>query len=92
MLHVVGSPYVVRLYEKIRSDNNIPLPDRQFIAMTTGIYGQMKEVPFRLSQAIKPARHPFASFRLEKPVARNLYIWGGKIEDQEIKKKLTKEI
>ena len=87
MLHFVGSPYVIRMYEMIGDKRK---HDREFIAITTGIYGQFKEIPFKMSQAIKPAVHPFGSFRLANP-NKNLYVYGGKTDDLEIKQKLTKE-
>jgi hypothetical protein len=69
--------------------------NRKFIAVTCDVFGRLKESPFSMSEAIKPAVHPFASFLLKKQDGsgkkKNLYIFGRDIQDMEIRTRLTKE-
>jgi hypothetical protein len=108
-LHLVASPYVVSLYELLPLSSSKAVPtssglssldssstvDRRFIAVTCDVFGRLKDTPFSMSEAIKPAVHPFASFLLKKQDGsgkkKNLYIFGRDIRDMEIRARLTKE-
>ncbi len=92
MLHFVTSPYVIRLFEVLKPS---PVPsssekrDREFIAVTCGIYGQHQENRFLLSQTERPSPHPFGSFRVKK--GRHFYVYGGGLKDSELQATLTRE-
>lgn len=94
MLHFVTSPYVIRLFEVLKP-SPAPVPsssekrDREFIAVTCGIYGQQQENKFLLSQTERPSPHPFGSFRVKK--GRHFYVYGGGLKDSELQATLTRE-
>lgn len=84
LLHVVTSPYIHSLYEII--DPNIE-GDRKFEANRLSVLGFPYPKEFLMSQTTRKVSHPFSSFRIEK--ADHFYLFGSKLEDKEIKEKLS---
>lgn len=89
LLAGVTSPYVTRLEELSLTSSPSSSSSRVFSAYRMNVRG--KEIPtvFTLEEATKKTSHPFASFSLKD--SGNFYIYGGEMEDEELKTKLTKE-
>ena len=97
-LHLITHPYVATLVE-IKSDGIIPTNvqgmtepnnERKLIVSRVNIFGNLSYSTFYLSEAVKVTSsvHPFASFKLKD---NYFYIFGGKLEDSEIRQKLAKD-
>jgi hypothetical protein len=92
----VTSPYVVQLNELFEIEIGGKKEDatfdgeRTFIATRINVFGFLEDVEFRLKDTVRitSGGHPFASVKVN---GKNLYIFGGKIADENLRRALTNE-
>jgi predicted nucleotidyltransferase len=66
------------------------MDERRFKATRINVFGQIVETEFALKEAQRiTSGHPFASVKIR---GANFYIFGGRIEEKELRHRLTNEI
>jgi hypothetical protein len=83
-IHLITSPYVVRLKEITSGGSN----DRLFTITTVNLFGLEGDTDVAVSQVGERGMNPFSSFCAG---GRSFYVFGGQIEDKEVRTKFTRE-
>lgn len=102
LLQVVAHPYVCSLHEVVTANTpeKASTPpatapdshlDRRFKATRCNMFGQAVVTDFTLRQADRNVSNPFSSFQVKQPPAGFFYVYGGEIEDDTVRRALTKE-
>jgi hypothetical protein len=90
----VTSPYVIQLSELCQTgvdkEGADAEADRTFVATRINVFGLLEDTKFHLKDAVRitSGGHPFASVKVD---GKNLYIFGGKIADERLRRALTNE-